>query len=141
MFTAADCYKLVSVESSIIWSFGVTRAFNCQFIAGWLNYNRVRFYHIFTYLHLQWTLWYQSAINIYTIAFQCSQRYNKYFRWDMNTLLLSIFSTENPGFVMKTCQHTKRLNCSVFWGIERCYSHVVHILLLVKMKNSVINHN
>lgn len=59
----------------------------------------------------------------------------------MNTLLLSIFSTENPGFVMKTCQHTKRLNCSVFWGIERCYSHVVHILLLVKMKNSVINHN
>lgn len=120
MFTAADCYQLVSVKSSIIWSFGVTRAFNCQFIAGWLNYNRVRFYHIFTYLHLQWTLWYQSAINIYTVAFQWSQRYDKYFRWDMNTLLLSIFSTENPGFVMKTCQHTKRLNCSVFWGIERC---------------------
>lgn len=64
MFTAADCYKLVAVESSIIWSFGVTRAFNCQFIAGWLNYNRVRFYHIFTYLHLQWTLWYQSAIKL-----------------------------------------------------------------------------
>lgn len=64
MFTAADCYKLVFVESSIIWSFGVTRAFNCQFIAGWLNYNRVRFYHIFTYLHLQWTLWYQSAIKL-----------------------------------------------------------------------------
>lgn len=120
MFTAADCYQLVSVESSIIWSFGVTRAFNCQFIAGWLNYNRVRFYHIFTYLHLQWTLWYQSAINIYTVAFLGSQRYDNYFRWDMNTLLLSIFSTENPGFVMKTCQHTKRLNCSVFWGIERC---------------------